>query len=78
MYQKNLMLVLQFLNYEEYHPYNIQLHQELFEGNPDRRLQFCDFCRIYETAVNILLNKLCFLMMLHFAYITVIRIILTG
>ncbi|KAJ8962824.1 hypothetical protein NQ318_001224 [Aromia moschata] len=34
--------VLRILRKENYHPYKLQLVQELNEDDPDRRLQFCE------------------------------------
>lgn len=34
--------VLRVLRSEKYHPYKVQLHQELNEDDPDRRIQFCE------------------------------------
>lgn len=34
--------VLKLLKKEKYHPYKIQLVQELNDDDPDRRLQFCE------------------------------------
>lgn len=52
--------VRRILKVNKFHPYKVQLHQELNEDDPDRRMQFCQVMMDAINGNNMLMNSIVF------------------